>query len=274
MLLATYYLARRIERADAINAGRAAAAHSRLHPESGATFCEIGGGIAAFTAPGSPLTHAIGVGMNGPVTEADIEAIEILYRERECPAVNIDLCPLADPSLAEVLGQRGYRAVEFNNALARRIARFDAWPGDGRVRQIGPDDFDLWARTVMGGFFERADPAPEEVGLGETLCAMEDSAAFVAESDGAPAAGAAILITEGLAFLMGDSTLPRYRGRGLHRALIEARLACAVARECDLAVATTLPGTISQRNYQRCGFEILYTKLNMQRDFEPRTPAV
>ena len=36
--------------------------------------------------------------------------------------MNIDLCPLADPSLADVLGERGYRCVEFGNVMVRRIA--------------------------------------------------------------------------------------------------------------------------------------------------------
>ncbi len=73
-------------------------------------------------------------------------------------------------------------------------------------------------------------------------------------------------IRDGLAFFFGDSTLTRFRSRGLHRALIETRMNRAVAAGCDLVVATTLPGTISQRNYERCGFQVLYMKMNMQPD--------
>ena len=80
-------------------------------------------------------------------------------------------------------------------------------------------------------------------------------------------AGGAVTIRPGIAYFLSDSTLAQYRGRGLQRALIEARLATAVKAGCDLAAVTTLAGTLSQRNYERCGFRVVYTKLNMQRDF-------
>jgi GNAT superfamily N-acetyltransferase len=267
MIFASFPLAARIEHADAMNAAQAVESYARLHPDSGAEARPAGGGLATFASPGSPMTHALGLGMNGPVTDADIDGIEEFYRGRGCSSVNIDLCPLADASLCEGLGRRCYRIVEYNNVLVRRVAKYDAWPGDSRVRQAGAGDLDLWSRTVMGGFFEKAEPAPEEADIGATLFGMEGAAAFIAAVAASPAAGAAMSIREGLAFLFGDSTLTGFRGRGLHRSLIEARLARAVAAGCDLAAAATLPGTISQRNYERCGFQVLYTKMNMQRDF-------
>ena len=37
----------------------------------------------------------------------------------------------------------------------------------------------------------------------------------------------------------------------------------AAARGCDLATASTLPGSGSQRNYERTGFQVGYTKVTM-----------
>ncbi len=71
------------------------------------------------------------------------------------------------------------------------------------------------------------------------------------------------------ALLFADSTLEKYRGRGLHLALIRARLQHAAELGCDLATASTAPGSTSQRNYERAGFRVIYTKLNMQRDAVP-----
>jgi hypothetical protein len=48
----------------------------------------------------------------------------------------------------------------------------------------------------------------------------------------------------------------------LHRELISARLYEALAQGCDLATASTLPGSGSQRNYERLGFEVVYTKID------------
>jgi len=45
--------------------------------------------------------------------------------------------------------------------------------------------------------------------------------------------------------------------------LIAARLNEAIAQGCDLATASTLPGGVSQRNYERAGFEVVYTKLTL-----------
>jgi GNAT superfamily N-acetyltransferase len=267
MLLATFALAIRIERADALNAVESAEAQRRLRPDSGGEVLAVGTGFAAFAGVGSPISQARGFGMAAEFDVAQIDTVEQFYRDRGCTSVNFDLCPLAHAGLCEGLGRRGYRIVEYNNALARRIGRSDAWPKDERVRQCRPDDIGLWSRTVMGGFFDKSEPSVEEVDLGSMLFGMEGGAAFIATLDGMPAGGAGMSIRSGLAFFFGDSTLPSYRARGLQRTLIEARLSQAVSTGCDLAVSTTLPGTISQRNYERCGFQVLYTKMNMQRDF-------
>jgi hypothetical protein len=34
----------------------------------------------------------------------------------------------------------------------------------------------------------------------------------------------------------------------------------AAELKCDLATASTLPGSVSQRNYERHGFQMAYTK--------------
>jgi hypothetical protein len=70
-----------------------------------------------------------------------------------------------------------------------------------------------------------------------------------------------------LALLFADSTLDQSRGQGLHLAVIRARLKHAASFGCDVATASTAPGSISQRNYERAGFRVVYTKLNMQRDW-------
>ena len=68
---------------------------------------------------------------------------------------------------------------------------------------------------------------------------------------------------DGLAILFADSTIEPYRRHGLHRELIAARLNEALARGCDLATASTSPGSTSQRNYERMGFQVVYTKVTL-----------
>lgn len=260
-------LARRLEAADARNAALLAEAHQRLRGTEPPVVLTIGGGAVAYAGAGSPLTHAIGVGMNGPVTPADFDAIEDFYFSRESN-VNIDLCPLADASLTELLGARGYRIVEFNDVMARRVAGPVEF-ADPRVEIITADNFEKWARTLAAGFFEH-EPSEDELDIGRNLTAMEDAVAYLARVNGVAAAGGAASVHGGLASLFGDATLTSYRGRGLQTALINARLADAWSHGADLATASTVPGTVSHRNYERCGFRVVYTKLNMQRDCRAR----
>jgi hypothetical protein len=37
----------------------------------------------------------------------------------------------------------------------------------------------------------------------------------------------------------------------------------ALVESCDLAMASTQPGSVSQRNYERAGFQVVYTKVTM-----------
>ena len=245
-------LARRLETSEAHNVA-----------EMAAESLEISGGIACFGGPTSPISHAIGVGLSGPVTESDLDRMEDFYRSRGAPS-NIDLCPMADPALMEMLGKRGYRITEFNNVLVLRVC---SAMRDARVRIVGGDEIGVWTRTCITGFFEREDLTAEEMALGANIVAMPGAEAFLAEIDAAPLAAGAGAIREKLLFLFGDSTLPRARGKGLQSAIIRTRLAWGFEQGCDLATACTVPGTVSQRNYQREGFQVAYTKMNMLREF-------
>jgi len=78
-----------------------------------------------------------------------------------------------------------------------------------------------------------------------------------------PAGAAAAAVYSGLATLFADSTIARFRRGGLHSELIAARLNEALAQGCELATASTLPGSGSQRNYERLGFEVVYTRVTL-----------
>ena len=66
---------------------------------------------------------------------------------------------------------------------------------------------------------------------------------------------------EGVAQLGGACTLPEWRKRGAQRALLEHRLRFGAEQGCDLAMMGALPGSASQRNAEREGFRIAYTRI-------------
>jgi GNAT superfamily N-acetyltransferase len=60
--------------------------------------------------------------------------------------------------------------------------------------------------------------------------------------------------------MAGAATVPAHRRRGIQSALLSTRLADAKAAGCEVAVITTQPGSKSQQNAQRQGFDLLYTR--------------
>jgi GNAT superfamily N-acetyltransferase len=255
-------LARRLELSEAKNSAEFAHIWQKTHPDARDAVMEVAGGIAAFGGPGSPLSHAVGLGMSGQVTAADMDRLEAFYVDRGA-APTVDLCPLAHPSLSDCLAQRGYRITEYNNVLVRPLTPEYVYENpDVRIA----DSQDQWARTVSEGFFERAEFTNEELELASIICGNPAGTPWIALAEGEPAAAAGMAIQDKLALLMGDSTIARFRNRGLHRALIQARLAYAAAQGCDLATASTVPLTASQSNYERLGFRVLYTKMITTRE--------
>ena len=71
-------------------------------------------------------------------------------------------------------------------------------------------------------------------------------------------------IHEGVALFSGAATVPELRRRGLQAALLEARLHYAFEHGCDLAMMVAEPGSDSQRNAERKGFRIAYTRTKWQ----------
>ena len=120
---------------------------------------------------------------------------------------------------------------------------------------------------MLEGFFSRREVTAPEMDVGMRLLKLDAASAWFGVLNGEPAAAGALNMRGKLALLFADSTRESCRGQGLHLALIRARLMHAAGLGCDLATASTAPGSVSQRNYERAGFRVAYTKLNMQKDW-------
>ena len=94
--------------------------------------------------------------------------------------------------------------------------------------------------------------------------AAENAHSFLVEWDSKPIAAGSLAIHNGVALLAGASTIPEWRGRGAHRALLQSRLDYAARSACDLAMVCAEPGSASQRNAERQGFRIAYTRIKWE----------
>ena len=89
---------------------------------------------------------------------------------------------------------------------------------------------------------------------------------FLAELKSDPIGTGALTIAGDVALLAGASTIPAARRQGVQLALLETRLRYAAQQGCTIAMMVTLPGSGSQRNAERHGFRIAYTRTKWQRD--------
>ncbi len=88
---------------------------------------------------------------------------------------------------------------------------------------------------------------------------------FMAELDGKPIGTGALTIAGDVALLAGASTIPAARRQGAQLALLEERLRYAAAQGCTVAMMVAQPGSGSQRNAERHGFRIAYTRTKWSR---------
>ncbi|HEX8392024.1 MAG TPA: hypothetical protein VF665_06685 [Longimicrobium sp.] len=257
-------LSARLERTE----GRANAAfveaRARLQPESGATWTEIAGTYAMFDGAGSMLTQTFGLGMSGPVSDGDFARIEAFFTERGAEVFH-EVSPLAGPEILERLNARGYRPVELSSILYRPTAL----PQDGtelpagvRVRRVGADEVEAWAGVSAEGWSSEGEQIAEFVrGFGMISARAAGTECFLAEVDGRPAAAGVLILGDGAALLAGASTIPSFRRRGAQHALLQARLRFAADAGFPVAMMGALPGGASQRNAEREGFRIAYTRI-------------
>jgi GNAT superfamily N-acetyltransferase len=165
--------------------------------------------------------------------------------------------------LAGAMIAAGFRPVMNRSLLFAAVSDLPALPPPERgveVRQIGRSELDSFLDIMNRGF-----DTPESL-----LAALRRNQAFWSDIpswrlylglvDGTPS-GAAVLSLheqegERIGYLAAGATLDGARRRGLHRALLSARLREATSFGCDLVTGQADFGSISQRNQQRAGLAI------------------
>lgn len=265
-------LAHRVELAEArLNA---MAAHALIGEQSSV---QIGTGVAIFGGPSSPITKAIGLGFWGEtpnpseLESGEIEEVEVFYQERGVAPL-FALCPLAHPALAPALGRRGYTLEAFENVLVRPATSIAPM----RSEAIEIDDappVSTWAEVVARGFAN--DPSADLVDLGIALGSAPGVVCLLAYVGQEPVGGAAITIHDGVGLLFAASVLPQYRRRGVQTALVHSRIALATRATTgatsergsvdgvDVLALCAAAGSSSQRNAERQGFRVAYTRFEL-----------
>lgn len=202
------------------------------------------------------FNRVIGLGLEQPATQRDLDEIESLYAKRGCPFA-IELGPHARPS--EVPAWLRERRVRrgMPTAMYYREARATP-PVAGSVevtRAESATECDLVAEICSNVFHMPA--------IVQKLLAATRSDGrwrhWLVKADMEPISAALSFVDKQVAWLGWDATLPQHRGHGAHRALIAARVNDAVASGCthlttETAVHTAAVADPSGRNYEKMGF--------------------
>lgn len=239
----------------------------RYNPASPSEAETVAGGVAFFGGKNYPSNQIVGMGLYGAVTADDLDRVEHFFRSRDVPST-IVVSPLSDMSLPALLGERGYRIAEFNSVLIKRISPNEPFepPAGIVIERVTPQTARPWMHSIARGFSQQIT-VDEEVFGG--FAALPGALAFLARIDGEAVGGCGgrIIPEARIAALFGTATLPEFRQRGVQSALIALRLHEASKAGCEYAVVSTNPGSGSQRNMERRGFRVAYTKVVMTREW-------
>jgi GNAT superfamily N-acetyltransferase len=262
MIFANLDLAKRLEAAEAFACAQFAEARKRLDPASTSAWMKCAGVTVVFDGVDAPTTQTFGLGLFEPLTPAALDEIEQFFRERGAEVMH-EVSPFAGAAVLDLLCARGYRPFEISSVLYRAVEPPSEIRAAGtRVRVVGGDEAQLWSDINARGWTHEHPEFEDFVrDSGVLVAAREFSPCFLAEIDGTPGAAGALTLHEGVALFGGASTVPEMRRRGLQGALLQERMRYAAERVCDLAMMVAEAGSNSQRNAERKGFRVAYTRL-------------
>ena len=260
MLNADLALSQRLEATEAQCNASFVEARARLHPTSGAEWQRVAGTTLLFDGP-SPLTQTFGLGLFEEAEAASLARMEAFFGERQVPVLH-EVSPLAQASLLPLLAARGYRPIEYTNVLFLDLHTVPALATPNiSTRVIDPAEADAWAQTAAAGWLPEAPELESFLReMGQLTAHSVGMVPFLAEVEGRAIATGSLFISGDVALLAGASTVPAGRRQGAQTALLAARLRYAADHGCTLAMMGAHPGSQSQRNAERHGFRVAYTR--------------
>jgi GNAT superfamily N-acetyltransferase len=234
-----------------------------LNPALGASVEQVGD-ATVFRWPSVPIVlfnHAVGLGDDRMPQDEEIDRILAPYREQGLPCY-IQLSPLAD---REGLGRRlADRGLELHPSwsvlsLTRETWRRQEIDPSVAVEPVAEANRDDFVRVLLEAF-TMSGP------VGDAIAAMighPDVLCFLARHDGEPAGTGQLITKAGVGGLFSGGVLQRFRRRGIHTALISARVEAALDSGLQLLYSETEEvGNQSSRDLQRQGFFEAYQHVN------------
>jgi ribosomal protein S18 acetylase RimI-like enzyme len=158
--------------------------------------------------------------------------------------------------LAAALARAGAAQIGFHTML-------HGAPSAGAANEVEIEravDPELFADIILRGHGVPAGARGRDGASVARWAEIDGWRLYLARVEGEPAGAAMLSIDDDLGYLANASTLPDFRRRGVQTALIAARIADAKAAGCDAVSSQAGFGSPSQRNLERAGLRVAYTK--------------
>lgn len=166
-------------------------------------------------------------------------------------------------SLASRLHKLRFCQMSFNTAvyglpsLASRALSSEQL----KIREVQPNEIDLFLDLYQEGFqLPRLNDKEREAVLSWLTRAKSSLHLCLAQVDDIPAGVGVLYMENGIGLLADAATLPAFRGKGCHTAMIHYRIAQAEKQNCDLLTSFVEFGSTSHMNLERAGLRVAYTK--------------
>lgn len=191
--------------------------------------------------------------------EKYIDKIIDFYNENDIP-VRFEIAPANVSSrFLTYLSEKGFYQNDFHTTLYATNQQDISEPQIS-VRELKKEEFGTFAEIYTKGFqmppFLKSGVARNN----EVLHDKNDWTFYLACINDEPAGIGVLFIKEEIATLAAAATIPKFKNKGVHTALIKHRINQASRKGCNLLVSQARFGSISQNNMERAGFKIGYTK--------------
>lgn len=240
-------------------------------------FEDVGGGTMSYAGPFAWANQACGLGLAGPVSDSDLDRIVEFYDARGEPG-EVELAAYADPSVARGLASRGFALDSIENVFAidveehRRTLR-RAIPREvsqlrglvlERIEKLGEAEIAEFIAVSTSGFRNEKNAAVLEK-LTRRVIEHACSSSWIVRLDGDVCAATQMACRGDVACMFATSVLPEFRGRGIQRALIDARIEHGRESGARFVCIHSAPGIATERNARRAGMELVYAKAVLER---------
>ncbi len=222
----------------------------------------VAGGYAIYLQ-GTTVDCGLGVGTSRPLREDDLRIVDEFYGSRNLRST-LELHPLVAERDGRLVQRWGYR-LEGMRAMLERDITMEALPPALSVETMTGRKSE-WTDLVADGLADTV-AASERARLRRTtgVCANAAGALFAVRINGRLAGGGALGVTGDSAFLFCSSTLPEFRRRGVHAALVRARIDAGRARGATFAFMTTPPNSPALQSALAAGFTATYVRQRLRK---------